>query len=95
MTWAIGFDARIDVTMSDHSALDTLIADTLGIPVHAVGDDLAFSEVPQWDSLNHVNLMVALEQMLQTEIDEDLMIHLTSVKAIRQFALDRKAPSAS
>lgn len=78
-----------------HQAVDKLVADTLGIPVQAICDDLAFSEVPQWDSLNHVNLMVALEQMLQTEIDEDLMVHLTSVKAIRQFALDRKAPSAS
>jgi len=81
--------------MSNQAAIDKLVADTLGIPVHTIREDLAFSEVPQWDSLNHVNLMVALEQMLQTEIDEDLMVQLTSVKAIRQFAVDRKAPSAS
>ena len=81
--------------MSQQKVLDQLVADTLGIPVQSVRDDLAFSEVPQWDSLNHVNLMVALEQLLQTEIDEDLMIQLTSVRAIRQFALDRQTPSAS
>jgi citrate synthase len=80
-------------SMSNQGTLDKLIADTLGIPVQSVKDDLAFSEVPQWDSLNHVNLMVALERLLGTEIDEDLMIELTSVRAIRQFALDRQAPS--
>ena len=80
--------------MSHQEVLDQLVADTLGIPVQSVRDDLAFSEVAEWDSLNHVNLMVALEQLLQTEIDEDLMVQLTSVRAIREFALDGQAPAS-
>jgi citrate synthase len=67
-------------------SINEIVAGTLGIPVASVTDDLAFSESAQWDSLNHVNLMLALEQALQTEIDEDLMVRLTSVRAIRAFA---------
>ena len=71
--------------------ISRLVATTLGIPVERVTDDLAFSEVAEWDSLNHVNLMLALEAALQTEIDEDLMVELTTVKAIRAFAAQRSA----
>ena len=71
--------------------ISRLVATTLGIPVERVTDDLAFSEVAEWDSLNHVNLMLALEAALQTEIDEDLMVQLTTVKAIREFAAQRSA----
>jgi len=63
-----------------------LIATTLGIPPEHVTDDLEFGGLPQWDSLNHVNLMLALEAALQTGIDADLMIELTSVRAILGFA---------
>lgn len=77
--------------MQDNDVIDKLVAETLGISVQAVRDDMAFGEVPEWDSLNHVNLMIALEGLLQTEVDEDLMIQLTSVQAIRKFAAQRKA----
>jgi citrate synthase len=76
-------DQTIDITR--------LVASTLGIPVDRVTDDLAFSEVAEWDSLNHVNLMLALEAALHTEIDEDRMVELTTVRAIREFAAGRSA----
>jgi len=78
----------MDATKTD---ISRLVATTLGIPVERVTDELAFSEVAEWDSLNHVNLMLALEAALQTEIDEDLMVELTTVKAIREFAAQRSA----
>ena len=53
--------------------------------MESVTDDLAFRSIRQWDSLNHVNLMLALESSLDTEIDDDLMVELASVKAIRRF----------
>ena len=72
--------------MQNEDVIGKLVAGTLGIPVASVRDDLAFSEVAEWDSLNHVNLMLALEQLLNVEIGEDLMVELISVRAIRDFA---------
>ena len=76
--------------MMSNDVVNRIVAGTLGISADAINDDLAFSEIPEWDSLNHVNLMLALEQELRTEIDEDLMVQLISVRAIRAFAAARK-----
>ena len=63
-----------------------LIAEVLGIDVADVGGDLAFGDVPEWDSLNHVNLILALEQRLDVEISPDQMVELTTVDLIEEFA---------
>ena len=67
------------------AAVEDVIAGVLKIPVGAVTDDLEFNGVPQWDSLNHVNLMLELEQVYGVTVDEEHMVELTSVRAIRQF----------
>ncbi|MGF1431024.1 citrate/2-methylcitrate synthase [Kitasatospora sp. LaBMicrA B282] len=67
-----------------HTA-DQLIARTLGIDVEAVTADLEYQSVREWDSLGHVALMVALENAHGVHIDDDLMLTLRSVAAIRAF----------
>lgn len=65
--------------------VDHVIAEQLRIAPERIRDELAFSEIPEWDSLGHVNLMVALEAEYGVSIDEDAMLELTSVRAIRAF----------
>ncbi len=65
--------------------LDQLIAETLKIAPAEVADDLAYGGLPAWDSLAHVSLMLQLEAEYDIEIDEDMMVELTSVAAIRNF----------
>lgn len=65
--------------------LDQLIADTLKIAPEEVSDDLAYGSLPGWDSLAHVSLMLQLEAEYDIEIDEDTMVELTSVAAIRDY----------
>ena len=66
--------------------VDQIIAKTLKIPPQKITEDLGFGTITEWDSMNHVHLMVALEGALDTEIDEDAMIELTTVRAVRHFA---------
>lgn len=63
-----------------------VIAQSLGIAVENLDDDLSYQAIPEWDSLGHVELMVALETHLNQPISEDLMLQLTSVRAICAFA---------
>jgi len=63
-----------------------VIATVLGVAPERITDDLEFGVLPEWDSLNHVNLMLALESALGTQIDADRMIELTNVRAILDFA---------
>jgi acyl carrier protein len=81
---------RVAVTPHDlmhdlMSDLNTLIARELKLAPGAVTDDLAFGEAPGWDSLAHINLMLALEQEYGVRIGDDEMVELTSVSAIRAF----------
>jgi citrate synthase len=71
-----------------------LVAEVLGIPASRVTDDLQFHSIPEWDSLNHVNLMLALEAMLGVEIGAERMIELDNVASIRRF-IDAAAPDPS
>jgi acyl carrier protein len=65
--------------------LESVVANALRIPESDVTDALEFNGIHQWDSLNHVALMLALEAAYDVSIPDDLMIELTSVRAIRAF----------
>ena len=65
--------------------LEKLIASTLGVRTSEVRDELAYNSIPEWDSLNHVNLMLAIERLYETTISEDDMVQLITVAAIRGF----------
>lgn len=66
-------------------ALEDVVAKVFRVPAASVTDDLEFNGVPEWDSLNHVNLMLELEQIYGVAIGEDEMVELTTVRAIREF----------
>ncbi len=65
--------------------VEQVVAATFSISPGIVADTLAFNDIPEWDSLNHVNLMLALEAEYNVEIDEELMVELINVRAIREF----------
>ncbi|MFL5578641.1 MAG: acyl carrier protein [Gemmatimonadaceae bacterium] len=78
--------------------LEQVVATALGVPVGAVTNELEFNSVPEWDSLNHVNLMLELESVYGVEIGEEQMVELSSVAAIRDFlrrARPGDAPAAA
>ncbi|MCW3797594.1 acyl carrier protein [Sphingomonas sp. BN140010] len=65
--------------------LTEVIAQTLKIAPQDVQDDLAYGSIPGWDSLAHVSLMLQIESDYDVEIDEDTMVELTTVGAIRKY----------
>ena len=69
--------------MSDE--IEALIADALKIPQTSVNDDLEYGAISEWGSFAHVNLMLMLEAKYGVEIDEEDMVELLSVAAIKDF----------
>jgi citrate synthase len=65
--------------------LEDVVAHALHVSPSTVTDTLAVNAVPQWDSIAHVELMLALEQAFGVTIDEERMLELVSVRAIRDF----------
>lgn len=59
-----------------------IIAEVVGVPIEEVGDDASPATLESWDSLRHMNLIVALEEELGVVFDDDALPRLTSLAAI-------------
>lgn len=57
----------------------------LQIPVEEVTADLAFGDLPQWDSMGHMEVMMRLEEFFGIEINADTIASLTSLPAIYEY----------
>jgi acyl carrier protein len=61
-----------------------VIADVFGVARDELGAATAREDIPEWDSLGHLNLMLALEEAFNVSFSVDEMPELVSVKAIVQ-----------
>jgi len=59
-----------------------VIADVFGVPSEELGQETVQEDIPEWDSLGHLNLMLALEEAFSVSFSVDEMPELVSVKAI-------------
>jgi|YNPBryulayer2012_1023412.scaffolds.fasta_scaffold01111_9 acyl carrier protein len=57
----------------------------LQVPLDEITPDLAFGDLPQWDSMGHMEVMMRLEEFFGVEINADTIATLTSFEAIRQY----------
>jgi acyl carrier protein len=63
--------------------LRALIADVLALDADAVGEDTSTDTVADWDSLAHMNLILALEEAFDITIPDEESADLTSYPLIR------------
>ncbi|MGW8249992.1 MAG: acyl carrier protein [Anaerolineales bacterium] len=54
----------------------------LRVSPEQIPPELAFGDLPQWDSMGHMEVMMALEEHFGVEINADTIAHLTSIPAI-------------
>jgi len=71
--------------MAMDSGIDQLIARVLEIPEQGITDELSFQSIPQWDSMKHLELISALEEAYDVEIEAEQIVELSQVAAIRAF----------
>jgi acyl carrier protein len=68
--------------MTAFDRLRDTIATTLGVPADKIHEHTAQADVPSWDSLGHINLMVAIENTFDIVLEAEDFADLTSVPAI-------------
>lgn len=54
---------------STESKLRTVFCTTLGVESSIFDEELMVGDIPQWDSLGHVNLLMAVEQAYGISFD--------------------------
>ena len=52
-------------------------------------DELAMQDVPTWNSLTHIDLVVGLEGAFAIELTQDEIVEMQSVGAIRRILAAR------
>lgn len=67
-----------------------LVAEVLHVQIGQVHDGLSFGEIPEWDSLGHMDLLMTLEERYGIPLDEELIARLISIEAICREIAERQ-----
>jgi len=71
--------------------LHRVVADVFGVPYEDVSDATSAETVENWDSLTHIDLVVALESEFGVSLSPEEMMAMGSVAAIREVLAERGA----
>jgi acyl carrier protein len=63
--------------------LKTVMGIVLGIPADSINDDTSMDTVDSWDSLKHLNLVLAIEEEFGVSIPDEDVANITSYPLIR------------
>jgi acyl carrier protein len=69
--------------LSGEGRLQRTLASVLGIDALGISDELSSESMASWDSLNHLNLVMALEQEFGIALSADEALAMRSVGRIR------------
>lgn len=69
--------------MLNENALKQVIATMLKVDASTINEDSSMDNVPSWDSLRHMNLVLALEEEFKVIIPEEDAGNITSYKLIK------------
>lgn len=68
-----------------HERIKEVMADVFEVSPQDIPDDADTENVEQWDSLGHMQLMLALEAEFEVEIPTETMLELISLEEIEEF----------
>ncbi len=75
--------------MSAFDQLRDTMAASLGVTPDLILENTRQKDLPKWDSLAHINLMVALESNFDVSLEVEDFAALTSVPAILDYLRSR------
>ena len=59
-----------------------IVSQIMGVPLESVTLASSAENIPTWDSLKHMNLVLALEQTFDIHFSEEQIVELTRVESI-------------
>lgn len=62
--------------------VQVIMADVFGVDPATIDDEASPQRIEKWDSVRHIQLILALEQQLAIEIDDDQVGLMVSLPAI-------------
>lgn len=71
--------------MTSSEQLYQAFATSLDISLSEINDELAYNEIPQWDSTAHMILIAELEDQFTIMLDTDDIIDMSSVAKAKEI----------
>ena len=71
-----------------------IISQIMNVPIDLLDDDSSPETIANWDSLKHMNLILALEEKFAVAFSDEEIIGMLSVKSIVD-TLSKKQPKGS
>lgn len=68
---------------ANESKLKSTLSAVLGVPQNEIGDDTSMDSVAAWDSLKHLNLVLALEEAFGISLTEEQSFEILSYPLIK------------
>jgi acyl carrier protein len=66
-----------------------VMAAVFEVPVDEINDDSSPDNVKSWDSLKHMNLIVALEEEFRVQFTDEEMVEMMNYKLIKSILGDK------
>lgn len=68
-----------------------VMARTFAIPVDSIASTGSMNSIPQWDSLGHMELMLAIEERFSIKMTSAEMLEINSLPRIEALLASRQA----
>lgn len=65
--------------------VQSLLSRALQVPLEVITAEMAFGDIPQWDSMGHMEVMMCLEEEFGVEINADTIASLVDIPSICQY----------
>lgn len=71
------------MTPATEDRLYRVVSEVFGLPIEEVNDDSSPDTIPNWDSLSHLNLILALEAEFEVSLSPEDVMEMLSVRLIQ------------
>ena len=59
-----------------------IVASIMGVPVESVSEESTPATLPKWDSLRHMKLILAVEESLRVEFNDEDIVSIKDVRGL-------------
>lgn len=72
----------------DNMKIKEIMSAVFEIPLESISDDSSYDNIENWDSLRHLNLILALEEEFEVSIPDEEVGNLVNYKLIELIIND-------
>ena len=66
-----------------------VVSDVMGVPIEEINSESSPDNIPAWESLSHINLVLALEAEFEIKLSPEDVLEMLSVGLIQTILIEK------